>query len=95
MTPPDQNIKTLQQKVQLLIKSYQQLKKENNHLKKELNQLKEKQAAVKQEFEIVELQNAMLKAGQHQLEEKEKKELERKFLQFIHEIDRCIAVLSR
>ena len=80
--------------MQLLVKKYQQLEKENKKLKDELSGLKEKQFDKKQETEVLEMQNAILKASQQQLDDKEKKELEKKLNLFIKEIDRCIALLT-
>ncbi len=91
----EQHIKNLQQKLQLLVKKHVQLQKENQQLKQELNELKEKHSDSKQELDIIEMQNAMLKASQQQLSDKEKKELEKNLHHFITEIDRCISVLSR
>lgn len=80
--------------MQLLVKKHQQLEKENKKLKDELITLKEQQYGRKQEIEVLEMQNAILKASQQQLDDKEKKELEKKLHLFIKEIDRCIALLS-
>ena len=91
----DQHIQTLQQKMQLLVKKHQQLEKENQKLKLELNSLKENSYDQKQEFEVMEMQNAILKASQQQLDDKEKKELEKKLIHFIKEIDRCITILTQ
>lgn len=76
------------------MKKHQQLEKENKKLKDELINLKEQQYGKKQEIEVLEMQNAILKASQQQLDDKEKKELEKKLHLFIKEIDRCIALLS-
>ena len=94
MTTLDQHIQSLQQKMQLLVKKYQQLEKENTKLKEELIRLKETQSEKKQEVEVLEMQNAMLKASQQHLDVKEKKELEKKLSNYIKEIDRCIALLT-
>ncbi len=91
----DQHIQTLQQKMHLLVKKHQQLEKENLKLKEELNFLKKNSYDKKQEFEVMEMQNAILKASQQQLDDKEKKELEKKLTRFIKEIDRCIAMLTQ
>lgn len=91
----DQHIQTLQQKMQLLAKKHQHLEKENQKLKEELDSLKRTGFDKKQEFEILEMQNAILKASQQQLDDKEKKELEKKLTHFIKEIDRCIALLTQ
>ena len=94
MTTLDQHIQSLQQKMQLLVKKHQQLEKENAKLKDELVRLKETQSEKKQEVEVLEMQNAMLKASQQHLDDKEKKELEKKLSLYIKEIDRCIAMLT-
>ncbi len=80
--------------MQLLVKKYQQTEKENKKLREELLQLKEKHGDRKQEMEVLEMQNAILKASQQQLDDKEKKELEKRLNGFIKEIDRCIALLT-
>ncbi len=94
MTKLDQHIQSLQQKMQLLVKKHQQLEKENAKLREELMRLKETQSEKKQEVEVLEMQNAMLKASQQHLDDKEKKELEKKLSLYIKEIDRCIAMLT-
>jgi chromosome segregation ATPase len=94
VTTLDQHIQSLQQKMQLLVKKHQQLEKENAKLKDELVRLKETQSEKKQEVEVLEMQNAMLKASQQHLDDKEKKELEKKLSLYIKEIDRCIAMLT-
>ena len=91
----EQHIKSLQQKLQLLVKKHVQLQKENGQLTQELHQLKQKHNDSKQELDVVEMQNAMLKASQQQLGDKEKKELEKNLHHFIKEIDRCISALSK
>ena len=91
----EQHIKSVQQKLHLLAKKYMQLQKENLQLKQELLQLKQKHTDSKQELDVVEMQNAMLKASQQQLGDKEKKELEKNLQHFITEIDRSISMLSR
>ncbi len=95
MTLLDDHIQTLQQKIQLLAKKHLQLEKENHKLKEEISRLKESRSDQKQEFEILEMRNAILKASQQQLDEKEKRELEKKLTFFIKEIDRCIAMLTQ
>lgn len=95
MTTIDQHIQSLQHKMQQLVKKHQQLEKENNKLKEELLVIKKQVDEKKQGFEIKEMQNAMLKASQQQLDDKEKRELEKKLNHFIKEIDRCIEMLTQ
>jgi predicted nuclease with TOPRIM domain len=95
MPVQEKQIQGLLQKFQLLVKKHQSLEKENIRLVKEVTELKERLSAVKKESEIFEMQNAMLKAGSDQLDEKEKKDMEKKLNFYIAEIDRCISVLSR
>jgi chromosome segregation ATPase len=95
VTSIDQHIQSLNQKMQQLVKKYQQLEKENYKLKEELVIIKKQVDEKKQGYEIMEMQNAMLKASQQQLDDKEKKELEKKLNHFIKEIDRCIEILTQ
>ena len=95
MTSIDQHIQSLNQKMQQLAKKHQQLEKENYKLKQELVIIKKQVDEKKQGFEIMEMQNAMLKASQQQLDDKEKRDLEKKLNHFIKEIDRCIEMLTQ
>lgn len=95
MSTQEVQIQSLLKKFQLLAKKHQAIEKENLRLLKEVGELKEKLLTVKKDAEIIEMQNAILKAGSSQLDDKEKKEMERKLNFYITEIDRCISQLSR
>ncbi len=95
MPTQEVQIQNLLKKFQLLVKKHQSIEKENLRLTKEVNELKEKLLTSKKDTEIVEMQNAILKAGSQQLDDKEKKEMEKKLNFYIAEIDRCIALISR
>ncbi|WP_276485296.1 hypothetical protein [Paraflavitalea pollutisoli] len=87
--------KRIQDKLQQVLQQYQVLQKDNDRLTKEVKELKTRDAA--QAKKIGELENkiAALKTATGQLDEADKKDLDKRLHQYIREIDRCIAMLSQ
>jgi hypothetical protein len=90
---PDQ-LKNISEKCQELVKRYEQLKKENERLKAELVPAKEREMSFMEQIASLEQKVIVLKAGTGQLDEAEKKELDKKLHTYLKEIDRCISMLS-
>jgi hypothetical protein len=90
---PDQ-LKNISDKCQELVKRYEQLKKENERLKAELIPAKEREMSFMEQIANLEQKVIVLKAGTGQLDEAEKKELDKKLHSYLKEIDRCITMLS-
>ena len=91
----DQQFNILNEKLQVLLKQYNRLKKENEQLKELLQQQKQQQAMSLQIIDQLEQQVSILKFGASEMNEKDKKEFERKINLYIKEIDRCIAFLGQ
>lgn len=90
-----ESIKNVQQYVGQLIRKKEQLEKDLFQQKEQMQKVLQELEHFKKEYEIMEMQHAMLKAAQQMLSEDEKKAVEKKLQRFINEIDDCIALLSR
>ncbi len=90
----EQQLKRIQDKLQLLLKQQQLLQKENERLSKENQELKERLEKQLDNTETLEQRVAALKMATGSLNEKEKKELEKRMNGYIKEIDRCIGMLA-
>lgn len=90
----EDNLKRVHEKLQQLLKQYQQLQKENNKLRQELQDCKAGYEKKTKQADELEQKVAILKGIAGQLDETEKKELDKRLNGYIREIDRCIAMLS-
>lgn len=91
----DQQFNLLNEKLQQLLKQYGRLQKENDRLKEELLQSKNKE--IQSQYRVDELQQqiAILKLASGDMNEKDKKEFEKKINQYVREVDKCISFLSQ
>lgn len=94
MSASDLQLKRIQEKTQQLIKLYQQSQQENDQLKKQLHLSAEKVETYKSRMESLEEKVAVLKTATGQLNEADKKEVEKRLNHYLKEIDRCITMLS-
>jgi chromosome segregation ATPase len=91
----DQQFNIINDKLQQLLKQLSRYKKENEQLRSELeNQNKEKASS---ENKVAELQQhiAILKLAVGDMNDKDKKDFERKINQYVKEIDKCISYLGQ
>jgi ABC-type iron transport system FetAB ATPase subunit len=95
MSDTQQPWKRVNDKLQQVLQQYQVLQKDNDRLTKELKELKAKDALQARKIEELEIKIAALKTATGQLDEADKKELDKRLHQYIREIDRCIAMLSQ
>ena len=91
----DQQFNSISDKLQQLLKHQARLKKENERLRIELQSLNEKEASYQQKIDELSQQISILKLGAGDMNEKDKKEFERKINLYIKEIDKCIAFLGQ
>lgn len=91
----DTQFNSIADKLQQLLKQHARLKKENEQLRKELDAQKNREAEVQQTIQDLHQQIAILKLASGDMNEKDKKEFERKINQYVKEIDKCIAYLSQ
>jgi chromosome segregation ATPase len=87
-------IQRIGQKAQQLTRQRDALQREKEKLQQELNQRLEQQAELKEKLTYLEDQVAILKAATMQLDEKGKKDFEKRIGGFIRDIDKVIAHLQ-
>ena len=91
----DQQFNIINDKLQQLIKHQARLKKENERLRSELQSFSEKETDYQQKIDELSQQIGILKLGAGDMNEKDKKDFERKINLYIKEIDKCIAFLGQ
>jgi len=91
----DQQFNIVNEKLQQLLRQYNRLQKEADKLREELQEARNKEAETRQRMEELQMQVSILRAAAGDMNEKDKKEFERKINQYIREIDKCIAYLSQ
>jgi ABC-type iron transport system FetAB ATPase subunit len=94
MNPLEQHIQRINEKLQQLLKQYRVSQKENEKLKKELSDIRGLQNERIRQMEELEQKVAILKTATNNLNDDDKKELEKRLNHYIREIDRCISMLS-
>jgi seryl-tRNA synthetase len=94
MSPAEQQMKRIQEKVQQLIKSHQLLRHENEQLRNDIKISAERQEAYKAKVDSLEDKVAALKIATGQINDADKKEVEKRLNHYLKEIDRCITMLS-
>ncbi|MET0243041.1 MAG: hypothetical protein ABW174_06220 [Flavitalea sp.] len=94
MTDIGQQLKRINDKLQLILKQNQMLQKDNEKLGLELQQAREQQGEHLKKIDELEQKISLLKAATGQLLETDKKELEKRLNLYIKEIDRCITMLG-
>jgi uncharacterized coiled-coil DUF342 family protein len=91
----DQQFTSLNEKVQQLLKQYSRLQKENDRLKEELQQSRNKEIEVLGRVDELQQQISILKLASGELNERDRKEFDKKINGYIREIDKCISFLSQ
>ena len=91
----DTRFNIIYDKLQQLLKQYNRVKKENEQLKKELEQQKQLDEQSKQKVEELHQQISILKLAAGEMDDKDKKEFEKKINRYIKELDKTIAYLSK
>ena len=89
-----QQLKQITEKLQQVTQRYHSLQKEHEQLSKEVMTLREKEKARLIRIDELEMKMTALQSVTGQLNETEKKEVEKRINRYIREIDRCIALLS-
>jgi len=94
MNPLEQHIQRINEKLQQLLKQYRAVQKENEKLKKELTGIKDLQAERNRQIDELEQKVSILKTATNNLNEEDRRDLEKRINHYVKEIDRCIGLLS-
>lgn len=91
---PEEGFKRIQNKLLQVLRQYQQLQQENEKFRRLLREAGEKEAAMAESIGQLQQQVVILKTATNQLNEQDKKELEKRLNHYLKEIDRCINMLG-
>ncbi len=94
MTEVELQLKRIQDKVQQLVKENAVLQKENHNLEMQVSKNKDQSKQHLQTIESLKQHVDVLKLNSAELNEPDKKEIEKRINSYIKEIDRCIALLG-
>ena len=90
----EEQYKRIGSKLNDLLKKYEFLRKENERLKAELLPAKEREMKFLEQIDGLETKVMALKTGSGKMNEKKKKEMDKKLNAWLTEIDRCISMFS-
>jgi chromosome segregation ATPase len=90
----EQQVRRISDKLQHLLRQRETLLKENVKLKEEIRNLRLDHTDHTIRLEQLQQQAEILKASKGEMNEAEKRTLEKRLSQYIREIDRCIALLG-
>ena len=90
----DEQIKRINEKLQLMLNQFLLVRKENEKLHQELNQLKLKDKEQRTQIETLLQRVEILKASKAQMSEDEKRAFEKRINQYIREIEKCITLIQ-
>jgi hypothetical protein len=91
----DQQFNIINEKLQQLLKQQARLKRENGQLKLALEQQKKDEVKTKTTVAELSQQVSILKLAAGEMNEKDKKEFEKKINRYIKVVDDCIAYLGQ
>jgi phage I-like protein len=91
----DQQFTILNEKLQRLLQNYNRLQRDAEKMKEELAEAKGQEETSKAKMDELQGQVSILKLAAGEMNNKDKKMFERKLNQYIKEIDRTIAYLSK
>ena len=95
MNTTENHLKRIQEKLQHLIKQFATLQKENKALREDLEKMKEQSEESRTAADRLKQQVEILKYTDGTMDEREKKQFEKRLTGYLREIDRCITMLSR
>jgi len=94
MSTTEEQLNRIQDKLQQLLKQHASVRKENEKLKEELGMAREKLSLQQLYLDELRQQVSILKLNAGGMNERDKKEIEKKINSYLKEIDRCIALLG-
>ena len=95
MSYTDEHLARIKLKLQQLLKQQAMLQKENQQLKQEVIRLLQERSSFEGQLEELQQKTDVLKFTSGDMNETEKKQMERKLTAYLKEIDRCIAMLGQ
>ena len=94
MATLEEQLNSINAKLQLFIKKYATLQRENAILSKEIEKLKGNEKGFSEKVELLEMQMSILKGSEGKMDSKEKSNFEKKINQYIRDLDKCMAMIN-
>ena len=94
MVTLEEQINSINAKLQLFIKKYAALKRENAMLSKEMEKLKANEKSYLEKMGSLEMQIGILKGSEGKMNSKEKSNFEKRINQYIRDLDKCMAMIN-
>lgn len=94
MNTTEEQLTRIQDKLQQLLKQHSAARRENEKLKAELGMAQEKLSLQQLYLDELRQQVSILKLNAGGMNDRDKKEIEKKINSYLKEIDRCIALLG-
>ena len=91
----DDHLNRIKLKLQLILKQQSMLEKENKQLKEDLLNVRKQKVEYEQQLEELRQKVEISKYSNGEMDEAEKKLMEKKLSLYLKEIDRCIAMLGQ
>ncbi len=95
MKTADEQLKVLNDKLQLLIKKFITIQKENAALADELNDCRLQEKNSKEKIARLEMETSILKASAGKMDDKERTSFEKTINQYIKDLEKGIAMLNK
>ena len=90
----EMQLKRIQEKLLVILKEQTVLKKETERLEKELTKCREQSLSQMQLIDTLRQHTEVLQLSSGEMNETDKKEMEKRINSYIKEIDRCITILG-
>ncbi|RYY60555.1 MAG: hypothetical protein EOO05_09530 [Chitinophagaceae bacterium] len=95
MSTTDEHLARIRSKLQQVLKQQALLQKENQQLKEEVDRLTQERTDIDQQLEELQQKAEILKYSHGEMNEAEKKQMEKRLAGYLKEIDKCIALLGQ
>jgi chromosome segregation ATPase len=94
MNTIEEQINSLNTKLQLLLKKYSVIQKENEILNREIEKMRKNKNELLDRLNTLEMQTGILKASAAKMNEEEKDGFQKRINQYIKDLDKCMAMLN-
>ncbi len=94
MATTEEQLNSINAKLQLFIKKYTTLQRENSTLAKEMEKLKANAKSYLEKVESLEMQMSIIKGSEGKMNSKEKLNFEKRINQYIRDLDKCMAMIN-
>ena len=95
MKTSEEQLKILNEKLQLLVKKFAMLKKENTSMATALNESQIQEKASQEKISRLEMETSILKASAGKMDDKERVDFEKQINHYIKDLEKCMTMLNK